>query len=57
MEETYEEIEISYVNGNKQHVVEQLETIDIPDFLNYLKEKGDIQLMLDIVISYFTRKR
>lgn len=55
--EKYEEIQISYINGNKEWVVEQLDTIDIADFLEYLKKQGDTEAALNLIISYFIRKR
>ena len=55
--EKYEEIQISYINGNKKWVVEQLDTIDIAEFLEYLKEQGDTEAALNLIISYFITKR
>ena len=55
--EKYEEIQISYINGNKKWVVEQLDTIDIAEFLEHLKEQGDTEAALNLIISYFITKR
>jgi len=51
--EKFETIHLSYINGNKKQMVEQMADIDISDFLEWLSENRSIDRALALIISYF----
>jgi len=49
----YETIHLNYINGNKKQMVEQMDDIDIPDFLEWLNEVTTDDKAMALIISYF----
>ena len=56
MKQKYEEIWMSYINGQKKQMVEQMAHIDIADFLEWVSDKRSVDRALAIIISYFKIK-
>jgi len=54
--EKFETIHLSYINGNKKQMVDQMANIDIPDFLEWLSENRSIDRALALIIAYFKIK-
>ena len=54
--EKFEEIHMSYINGQKKQMVEQMEDIEISDFLEWLQEDRTVVRALALIISYFKIK-
>ena len=52
----YEEVWMSYINGQKKQMVEQMADIDIADFLEWVSDERSVDRALAIIIFYFKIK-
>ena len=52
----FETIHLSYINGQKKQMVEQMADIDISDFLEWLSDDRSVDRALALIISYFKIK-
>ncbi len=54
--ERYKNIHLNYINGNKKIMVEEMNKIDISDFLEWLNEETTPDKAMALTISYFKVK-
>ena len=54
--ERYKNIHLNYINGNKKIMVEEMNEIDISDFLEWLNEETTPDKAMALTISYFKVK-
>jgi len=52
----YKTIHLNYINGNKKQMVEEMNNIDISDFLEWLNEETTDDRVMALIISYFKIK-